>query len=286
MTAPLLSVRNLTVSFGRAAASGRAEPVLHDVSFELGPSARLGLVGESGSGKSLTALALLGLLPDAARVTGSVRYRGQELLGLSDARLSRLRGAQLAMVFQEPMSALDPTMKVGRQVAEAIRLHAGAPPGRARERALEMLAAVELEPGGRIADSYPHQLSGGQRQRVVLAMALANGPDLLICDEPTTALDVTVQDRVLSLLEASLQRDQAACLFISHDLAVVSRVCTEVLVMVDGRIVDSGAVPQVFSRPRHPYTAGLVATARLDRFAPGERLPTLSDFYPAEQRSR
>jgi peptide/nickel transport system ATP-binding protein len=272
---PVLSVRDLSVSFGPN------QQVLHEVSFELAAGQRVGLIGESGSGKSLTALAVLGLLPDTARVSGSVELNGQQLLGLTDARLARLRGERLGMVFQEPMTALDPTMKVGRQVAEVVRLHRRSGPTPTRELVLQMLAAVELEPAARIAGSYPHQLSGGQRQRVVLAMALINSPDLLICDEPTTALDVTVQARVLAVLDDALQRSGAACLFISHDLAVVAQVCSHILVLLDGTLIDSGPVTEVLGHPRHPYTAGLVATARLDAVPPGERLPTLADFYPA-----
>ncbi len=289
MSEPLLQVSHLDVTFGH----GRQ--VLRDVSFRIGATQRLGLIGESGSGKSLTALAVMGLLPDAAEATGSVRLVGRELLGLTDRQLSRVRGEQLGMVFQEPMTALDPTMRVGRQVAEVVRLHrrstssrptgSGAVPpgsvnGSTRQLVWEMLTAVELSDSQRIANSYPHQLSGGQRQRVVLAMALINSPDLLICDEPTTALDVTVQARVLEVLDEALDRERAACLFISHDLAVVAQVCTDVLVMLDGRIVDSGPVADVLGHPQHPYTAGLVATARLDQVEPGRRLPTLADFYP------
>ena len=276
--APLLEVRDLTVTFGAR------PPAVRDVSFELAPAQRLGLIGESGSGKSLTALAVLGLLPDDASLAGSIRLSGRELVGLPERQLARVRGQQVAMVFQEPMTALDPTMKVGRQVAEVVRLHRrGARPGEpappTRERVLEVLALVDLPDPARLAERYPHQLSGGQRQRVVLAMALVNFPDLLLCDEPTTALDVTVQARVLAVLDAALQRDGAACLFISHDLAVVAQVCSHVLVMLDGSIVDSGPVAEVLARPRHPYTAGLVATARLDQVEPGARLPTLADFY-------
>lgn len=307
MSEPLLEVSHLDVTFGRG------QQVLRDVSFRIGATQRLGLIGESGSGKSLTALAVMGLLPDAARATGSVRLAGREILGLADRQLSRVRGEQLGMVFQEPMTALDPTMRVGRQVAEVVRLHGRSSLSRSltssvrghplpepveghplthaghvttRQLVLEMLAAVELNPCERIANSYPHQLSGGQRQRVVLAMALINSPDLLICDEPTTALDVTVQARVLEVLDHALDREQAACLFISHDLAVVAQVCTDILVLLDGRIVDSGPVADVLGQPQHPYTAGLVATARLDQVEPGQRLPTLADFFPVASSAR
>lgn len=277
---PLLRVEDLTVRFDRA------RPVVRDVSFELGATSRVALVGESGSGKSLTALAVLGLLPPSARVSGSIAFAGRELLGLDDSQLARIRGDRLAMVFQEPLTALDPTMRVGRQLAEVIRLHRltthSAP---TRQRVLEMLRAVELVDAEQIAVRYPHQLSGGQRQRVVLAMALVNAPDLVLCDEPTTALDVTVQAKVLALLDVALRQNAAACLFISHDLAVVAQVCTDVLVMLDGEIVDRGPVAQVLRHPQHPYTAGLVATARLDDLPPGDRLPTLADFYPPTHAS-
>jgi peptide/nickel transport system ATP-binding protein len=269
-------VRDLTVRFGRA------RPVVREVTFDLVAGQRLGVIGESGSGKSLTALAVLGLLPDAASVAGSVRFAGQQLLGQPEARLARLRGDRLTMVFQEPMTALDPTMTIGRQLAEVVRLHRVRSDSRpTRQRVLEMLAAVELPEPEQLAGRYPHQLSGGQRQRVVLAMALVNSPDLLICDEPTTALDVTVQAKVLRLLDRVLTDQRAACLFISHDLAVVASVCSDVLVMLDGQVVDAGPVAEVLRSPQHLYTAGLVATARLDAVEPGERLPTLADFYPA-----
>ena len=270
----LLSVRDLSVEFGR-----RRVPALTGVSFDLSPGQRLGIIGESGSGKTVTALAVMGLLPENARVSGSIRLNDQELIGRPERELARLRGSTMSMVFQEPMTALDPTMTVGRQVAEVLRLHAGAEAGQARQRVIAMLGQVGLADPDRVADAYPHQLSGGQRQRAILAMALINGPDLVICDEPTTALDVTVQAKVLRLLDEVLDAEGAACLFISHDLAVVSQVCSDVLVMLDGRIVESGPVERLFRDPNHAYTRGLVATARLDLVPPGQRLPVVEDFY-------
>ncbi len=270
----LLEVTDLTIEFGR-----RRSLAVDAVSFALEPGERLGIIGESGSGKTVTALAVMGLLPENARVSGSIRWRGDELIGRSERTLASLRGNAMSMVFQEPMTALDPTMRVGRQVAEAFVLHRGEEGGAARNRVLDMLDAVGLPDPERIADAYPHQLSGGQRQRVVLAMALINGPDLVICDEPTTALDVTVQAKVLELLDEVLTAEQAACLFISHDLAVVSQVTRQVMVMLDGRVVEQAPAAQLFTAPSHPYTKGLVATARLDLVTPGERLPTVEDFY-------
>lgn len=250
------------------------------ISFAIAPGERVGLIGESGSGKSVTALAVMGLLPEYARTSGVVWLAGEQILDRPDAVLARLRGNQVSMVFQEPMTALDPTMKVGRQVAEVIGLHrrrAGS--GHVRARVLEILGDVGLADPARIAGSYPHQLSGGQRQRVVIAMALVNTPDLVICDEPTTALDVTVQAKVLGLLDRELAAAGAGCLFISHDLAVVSQLCSRVLVMLDGRIVEDAPLDTILTAPEHPYTKGLVATARIDRVTPGERLPTVADFW-------
>lgn len=282
---PELLAVDLTIGL-RGRRSAPLRPVLQDVSFTLRPGQRLGLVGESGSGKSLTALAVMGLLPEAAVASGSVRWKGFELLGAPDRAWSRLRGNELGMVFQEPMTALDPTMKVGRQVAEVVRLHQGDDAGPARAAVLQIFAAVGLPEPDRVAERYPFQLSGGQRQRIVLAMALVNRPDLILCDEPTTALDVTVQARVLAVLRSALDEAGMACLFISHDLAVVAQVCTDVLVLRDGKIVERGPVGQVFGNPRHPYTRGLVATARLDELPPGSRLPTLADFVGAEAAGR
>ncbi|MEU8630878.1 ABC transporter ATP-binding protein [Amycolatopsis sp. NPDC048633] len=238
-----LSVTGLTVS-----------SLVRDVSFEIAAGERVGLIGESGSGKSLTALSIMGLLPEELRASGSVRLNGRELLEASEKDLSRLRGDELAMVFQEPMTALNPAMRVGRQVTEPGRIH-----GR-RQPAEELLDAVGL-PG--TARAYPHQLSGGQRQRVVLAMALANEPSLLICDEPTTALDVTVQAQILSLIKTSLPAE-SALLFITHDLAVVASVCERVLVMLAGEIVEAGSTREVLTQPKHEYTRKLLDASDLE----------------------
>jgi peptide/nickel transport system ATP-binding protein len=276
----LLQVQDLRIAFGRS----RRE-VVHGISFSLEPGERLGLIGESGSGKTVTALAVMGLLADNASVSGSIRLKGRELVGLGDKQLAPLRGDLMSMVFQEPMTALDPTMAVGRQVAEVLLLHQHLGHGVARGRVVDVLAEVGLEDPERVADAYPHALSGGQRQRGVGAMALINRPALVLCDEPTTALDVTVQARVLKLLDAELDAVGASCLFISHDLAVVSQLCERVMVMLDGEIVEQGTVAEVFTTPTHPYTRGLVATARLDAVAPGERLPTVEDYYERQARA-
>ncbi|HKN53184.1 MAG TPA: ABC transporter ATP-binding protein [Amycolatopsis sp.] len=233
----------------------RVNSLVRDVSFEIGAGERVGLIGESGSGKSVTALSIMGLLPEELRATGSVRLNGRELLGAPERELSRLRGSELAMVFQEPMTALNPAMRVGRQVTEPLRIHR-----RNRRSAEELLDAVGL-PG--TARAYPHQLSGGQRQRVVLAMALANNPPLLICDEPTTALDVTVQSQILALLQNALSRE-SALLFITHDLAVVAEMCERVLVMLDGEIVEAGTTREVLTAPKHAYTRKLLDASDLE----------------------
>jgi peptide/nickel transport system ATP-binding protein len=265
--------------------SAGATPIVEDVSFALGPGERVGLIGESGSGKSLTALAVMGLLPDELTAHGTVRFDGRDLLRLPDRQLGALRGDRLAMVFQEPMTALNPLMRVGRQVAEALRQHR--PLGR-RElavRVVELLTRVELPDPASAQRAYPHQLSGGQRQRVMLAMALACDPAILICDEPTTALDVTVQARMLALIDRLVAEEGSALLFITHDLAVVSGRCERVLVMYGGHIVETGPTAAVFRAPRHPYTAGLLdasaATTDASRLDERGRLPTIPGTVPA-----
>ncbi|GAA2353861.1 ABC transporter ATP-binding protein [Nonomuraea africana] len=259
----MLSVEGLTV---------RADDVelVRDVSFGIAPGERVGLIGESGSGKSLTALSLMGLLPEGVSATGSATLKDQPLLGVPEKRVKSLRGRVVSMVFQEPMTALNPTMRVGAQVAEVMTLH-GVPRAEARERSLDLLRRVGVE----APRAYPHQLSGGQRQRVMLAIALANEPSLLICDEPTTALDVTVQKQMLELIVELAP----AVLFITHDLAVVASVCSRVLVMYGGRVVESGPLREVFANPRHRYTEGLLAASRLT--PRGTRLPTIPGAVPS-----
>ncbi|GAA4508783.1 MULTISPECIES: ABC transporter ATP-binding protein [Nonomuraea] len=266
----MLSVEGLTVR-------AHAAELVHDVSFRIGPGERVGLIGESGSGKSLTALSLMGLLPEGVTAAGRARLRDRDLVGVPESRLKDLRGRAMSMVFQEPMTALNPLMRVGAQVAEVMTLH-GKPREQARARAVELLGRVRLPSPEQVARAYPHQLSGGQRQRVMLAIALANEPELLICDEPTTALDVTVQKQMLDLIAEVAP----ALLFITHDLAVVASVCERVLVMYGGRVVESGPIREVFTRPRHRYTEGLLAASKLT--PRGTRLPTIKGSVPPAGR--
>ncbi|AUI62734.1 ABC transporter ATP-binding protein [Amycolatopsis sp. BJA-103] len=233
--------------------------LVRGVSFDIARGERVGLIGESGSGKSLTALSIMGLLPEELAASGSVKLDGRELLTASEKELSRLRGNELSMVFQEPMTALNPAMRVGAQVAEPMRIHRDR--GNHRAAAEALLDSVGL-PG--TFRAYPHQLSGGQRQRVVLAIALANDPKLLICDEPTTALDVTVQAQILELILDGIRERESALLFITHDLAVVASVCERVLVMLDGEIVEAGTTRDVLTAPKHEYTRKLLAASDLE----------------------
>ena len=257
---PALDVRGLTVR----TSGGRT--LLSDVSLQVAPGERVGLIGESGSGKTMTALAALGLLPDGVAATGHVALAEVpgNLLDRGERALARLRGQAVSMVFQEPMTALNPLMRVGRQVAETMTVHGAAHPD-AAARAAELLAEVGLPDGA--ARRYPHELSGGQQQRVVLAMALANDPAVLVADEPTTALDVTVQRQVLDLMVRLVEDRGAGLLFITHDLAVVSQVCERVVVLLDGVVVEEGTVAQVFAQPRHEYTRRLLAASTLEPLA-------------------
>lgn len=271
-----LEIDDLTVAFNGV-------PAVRGITLSLGHTERLGIIGQSGSGKSVTALAVMGLLPSHARLSGSIRLDGRELLGLPDKEHRRLRGSAISMVFQEPMTALDPTMKVGRQIGEVVALHQRDLRGRIRGQVLTWLGRVGIADPERVADSYPHQLSGGQRQRVLIAMALTNQPGLVLCDEPTTALDVLVQKQILALLDEQL-RDRSA-IFVSHDLAVVRQVCSQAAVMLEGRIVEQGPIERLIENPQHPYTQGLIASARIDAVAPGEPLPSVQDFYTGEEPS-
>ena len=232
---------------------------LRDVSFTLQRGDTLGLIGESGCGKSITALALMGLLPDGAQVGGSIRFNGQELTTLDETALCAIRGQRIGMVFQEPMTALNPLHTVGRQIAESLRLHKSMSGPSARAEALRLLERVQLPQAARRLDAWPHQLSGGQRQRVVIAIALACGPDLLVADEPTTALDVTIQREVLDLIAELVAEDGMGLLLISHDLGVMAETVQRLLVMYGGTVVESGPTSEVFARLAHPYTRGLYA---------------------------
>ena len=268
--APLLEVEHLSIFF-------RDQAVVRDLSFSVGQGEVLGLVGESGSGKSLTSLSILRLLDSAARVEGVIRFEGTDLLALKTEKMRAYRGRKIAMIFQEPMTALNPVMPVGRQIAEAIETHQPALTRKqVREAVVEAMAAVAIaEPRVRLRD-YPHQFSGGQRQRLLIAMALVNHPLLLIADEPTTALDVTVQAQILLLLKALQQRNGLGMLFISHDLAVVAQIADRVAVMRRGLLLETGTRDQVFLHPQHGYTKsllGAVPTLNTDR---GQPLATLS----------
>jgi oligopeptide/dipeptide ABC transporter ATP-binding protein len=250
---PLLAVENLSVSFGSRIRAVRG------VNYALHRGQTLGIVGESGSGKSVTSLAIMGLLPKNARVRGSVKFKGRELLGARDKAMSRVRGKGIAMIFQDPMTSLDPVYKIGRQITETLKVHNRRLSRRAaRARAVELLEIVGIPNARDRVDNFPHEFSGGMRQRVVIAIAMANNPDVIIADEPTTALDVTVQATVLEAIKAAQQETGAALVLITHDLGVIAGMVDRVLVMYGGRAVETGSVDDVFYRPRMPYTVGLL----------------------------
>jgi peptide/nickel transport system ATP-binding protein len=273
----LLEVENLRVTLPTARGAAVA---LRDITLSIERGETVGLVGESGCGKSMTALALMALLPEAAQVAGSIRFDGHELVGLDEDSMCELRGDRIAMVFQEPMTALNPLHTIGRQIAEPLLLHRGLARSAARAEALRLLERVQLPDARARLDAYPHQLSGGQRQRVGIAIALACGPDLLIADEPTTALDVTIQREVLELIAELVAHDRMALLLISHDLGVIAGNVERMLVMYGGSIVESGPTEAVFARRAHPYTRGLFAARpRLDG-PRGRRLVTIPGRVP------
>ena len=286
---PLLEVRNLTVEFPgqpRAAVPTNTLSAVRDVNFSIAPSEVLGLVGESGSGKSITSLAIMRLLPPQTRVSGEILFADgaapRNLFALPEESMRQLRGSRIGMIFQEPMTALNPVMRVGDQIAEAVLAHNCAMSKHdAWQRAVAAMNDVAIPDAARRARDYPHQLSGGMRQRIMIAMAIVNRPQLLIADEPTTALDVTIQAQILELLAELRTKFGLAMLFISHDLAVVSRVADQVAVMYAGSVVELGAKNDIFQAPAHPYTRGLlhaVPDLKTDRNRP---LETIEGTVPA-----
>ena len=257
-TGPLLAVRDLTVSFRTLAGQVHA---VNGLDLTIAPGEIVGLVGESGSGKSVTSRAIMGLLPTrTTTVQGSIQLAGRELVGLPEAEYRRVRGEQVAMIFQDPLTALDPLYRAGEQVAEALRFHLGLSRAAADTRVVELLDAVGLPDPAGTARRYPHELSGGMRQRVMIAMALACEPELLIADEPTTALDVTVQAQILDLLRGLVRERGMALLLITHDLGVVREMCERAVVLYAGRVAEEAPVGELLGRPFHPYTSGLAAS--------------------------
>jgi peptide/nickel transport system ATP-binding protein len=254
---PLLVVDNLSVSFPTD--DGLVQAV-RGVSFELGERDVLGIVGESGSGKSVSTMALLGLLPKTARISGSARFHGQEMVGLPDREARAIRGKRIAMIFQDPMTSLNPVYTVGYQLAEAVRAHHEVSMADAKRRAVEMLDLVGIPQAAARINSYPHEFSGGMRQRAMIAMSIINDPELIIADEPTTALDVTVQAQVLEVLQTIRDEFKTAIILITHDLGVVAGMADRVMVMYAGRLVEQGAVDDVYEQPRMPYTVGLLGS--------------------------
>jgi oligopeptide/dipeptide ABC transporter ATP-binding protein len=276
----VLSVRNLTVEFPTD--DGLVHAV-DGVSFDVFANEVVGIVGESGSGKSVTSMAVMGLLPQRAQISGDVYFHGRSIRELPDRELRRLRGSKIAMVFQDALTALDPVYTVGSQIAEAIRVHdheIGKPD--VRERVVELLNLVGIPNPKQRIDDYPHEYSGGMRQRAMIAMSIANEPDVLIADEPTTALDVTIQAQVLEVLERIQERTNSAILLITHDLGVVAGVADRVIVMYAGRAVEMGSVDQIFYEPHHPYTLGLLASLpRLDEQSKNVRLHRIRGQPPS-----
>jgi oligopeptide/dipeptide ABC transporter ATP-binding protein len=259
MSGPMLEVRDLRVRISSGRGVVRA---VDGVSFEVARGEALGLVGESGSGKSMTLRAILGVLPAEARVTsGQILLDGVDLVPLGNSALNQIRGPKMSMIFQEPMSALNPVMRVGQQIAEGPQVHLGYSRPRAKERALDLMRRVGIPDPERRLRAYPHEFSGGMRQRVMIAIALSCDPEIILCDEPTTALDVTIQDQILRLLSALCRESGVSLVFVTHDLPVVAQICQRVAVMYGGQLVEQGGVREVLLDPRHPYTLGLVRSA-------------------------
>jgi peptide/nickel transport system ATP-binding protein len=279
MTAPLLEVQNLKTHFFNEDGVTRA---VDGLSFSVAAQETVGIVGESGCGKTVTALSILQLLPPrlARIVGGSILFEGIDLTRLSERQLRQVRGNRVGMIFQEPMTSLNPVLSIGHQIAESVRIHKGASAGAARARAQEMLDLVKIPDAGRRLDDYPHQFSGGMRQRVMIAMALACDPRMLIADEPTTALDVTIQAQVLKLMLELKAKTGAAIVLITHDLGVVAETCQRVVVMYAGRKVEEAPVRQLFARPAHPYTRGLLASIARGK-ARAKRLREIPGMVPS-----
>jgi peptide/nickel transport system ATP-binding protein len=281
MAQPLLSVRDLRTHFFNMDGVTRA---VDGVSFDVAPGETLGVVGESGCGKSVSALSVMRLLPPrvARTVGGEVLFEGESLLALDEPAMRKIRGNRIAMIFQEPMTSLNPLIRIGEQIAEALRIHTGASNREARAKAAEMLRLVRIPDAERRLDDYPHQFSGGMRQRVMIAMALACDPKLLIADEPTTALDVTIQAQILKLLIELKGRTGAAIIMITHDLGVVAQTCQRVIVMYAGRKIEEAPVEALFASPAHPYTRGLMAaTPRSAQGKSGQRLTEIPGLVPS-----
>ncbi|MET3597998.1 peptide/nickel transport system ATP-binding protein [Mesorhizobium shonense] len=276
----LLDVRDLETHFFGGESTTRA---LGGVSFQVKKGETLGVVGESGCGKSVTALSILRLLPksSARTVGGEVRFHGHNLLDLSEREMRKIRGDKIAMIFQDPMTSLNPVYRVGRQIAEAVQIHTGASRSTALARAEEMLRLVRIADPERRANNYPHEMSGGMRQRAMIAMALACLPELLIADEPTTALDVTIQAQILRLIVDLKERTGTAVMFITHDLGVVAETCQRVIVMYAGRIVEQATVADLFARPVHPYTKALMRSVPDRRHGKERRLPEIPGIVPS-----
>jgi oligopeptide/dipeptide ABC transporter ATP-binding protein len=275
---PVLQVEDLSIGFDNDDGLVR---VVEDINFTVHRGKTLSLVGESGCGKSLTAFAILQLLPPFGKIlSGSVKFHGRELVGLSDEQMQKVRGGDISMIFQEPMSALNPVFQIGTQIAEALVLHKNMEQDEALEQAVQMLEAVGIPDPASRANNYPHQLSGGMRQRVMIAMALACEPEILIADEPTTALDVTIQAQILDLMHDLQEKFDTAILFISHDFGVVSRMADEIAVMYAGRVIEHGSSADILLQSRHPYTQALLQTTpRMDKSL--DRLPAIAGRVPS-----